>query len=285
MKIKIKSLLLVSLLFALSTVTQAAVRYGEATIQKGNVVIVREGRMYLFTAANNPVTLFENDTVRTLKGTALTLYNPDQHRVILGSNAIMQLKKWRRQKEQGGLRMLFGKFRARTAALRKRSGLSIRTATATIGIKGSLGEGATNSDFTSLANLGGSMETTNNNGDSVDVPVGQFAFNVDGSNQGFGLQNNPNYNPEKSEDELETSGQDNLNTEDPKEVEVPPVIQEAIDENVTEVADAGDGTDQDLGDDDGQPGFLENINQISDEAQEAASGTSPSIDAVITIED
>ena len=49
--------------------------------------------------------------------------------------------------------MLFGKFRARTMDGNKRRVMSIRTTTTIVGIRGSLGEGNTGSDFTNLATL------------------------------------------------------------------------------------------------------------------------------------
>lgn len=286
MAIQIKKLALIFLAVLLCSTAYGATKYGEATIKKGNVVIVRDGRMYLYTTANNPVTLYEKDTIRTLKNTSLTLYNPDQHRIILGSNAIMQLKKWRKKKEQGILRMLFGKFRARTAAVQKRTRLNVRTATATIGIKGSLGDGATSSDFTSLSNLSGDMSVSNNEGDEVDVPSGQFAFNVDGKDQDFSFEDIPDYDPGKSEDEMETADTDNLDTEDPKEVDVPPVIEDAIEEGVTEVADADDDLDgDDLEGDEGLPDIVNTVGDIINDIQDTASDANPSIDANITIED
>jgi hypothetical protein len=286
MKVQSKMLFLVVLMIMTSTLTWGAIKYGEATIDKGNMVIVRDGRMYLYTTANNPVVLYENDTVRTLKDTAITFNNPDQHRIILGANAIMQLKKWRQQEEQGSIRLLFGKFRARTAAVRKQSSLNMRTATATIGIKGSLGEGATNSNFTSLSNLGGQMSMTTNQGEEFGIPTGQMGFNVDGGNQNVGLQENPNYDPNQSEDEAETSDTDQLNTEDAKEIDLPPAIEDAIEENIVEVAEADEEpTFEPVSDDQRQTDILESIDSSIQGAQSTASEASPSIDAIIKIED
>lgn len=291
MTLKVKMLVIVSLILALCPAVHGAVRYGEATVQKGNVVVVRNGRMFLFTSANNPVTLFENDTIRTLKNSSVTLYNPDQNRVILGANAVMQLKKWRKQNQSGTIRVLFGKFRARTAALRKRSGLNLRTATATIGIKGSLGEGATNSDFTSLSNLGGEMDITNNEGNSLDIPLGQFAFNVDGKDQEFSLDKAPAYDPGKSEDDMETTETEQLDTEDTKQMELPPVVEEAIEKNIVEVADASDlesvgATQSDVSDFDASTvtDLLDVVKDVNENIQDTATKDNPKVEVKIEFE-
>ncbi len=275
-------MILVTLTILVSPVVMGSVKYGRATIQKGNVVIVREGRMYLYTKTNNPVTLYENDTIRTLKNTSLTLYNPDQHKVILGSNAIMQVRKWSKKKQQGFLRVLFGKFRARTASVRKQSNLYLNTTTATIGIKGSLGEGATNSDFAMLKNKSGQMFMTNNAGQSLDVPVGQFGYNIDDFDQGFSLEEDEDYEPGRSEDEMETTDSDQLDTDDPKEVDVPPVIEDAIEDNIVEVAALGDAPDEE---DDSNFSDIPDPTEVLDEVQEDAANTGDTINATITIED
>lgn len=288
MNVHLKMLFLVVLMIMISPLTWAAIKYGEATIEKGNLVIVREGRMYLYTTANNPVVLYENDTIRTLKDTAVTFQNIDQNRVILGANAIMQLKKWRQQDDQGSIRMLYGKFRARTAAARKQSSLTMRTATATIGIKGSLGEGSTDSDHTSLSNLGGEMSMKNNQGEEFGIPTGQMGFNVDGRNQNVGVQENPNYDPNKSEDEAETSDTEQLHTEDPKAIDLPPAIEEAIEENVVEVAEVDEQpTVEPAGEDLGQglSDLQDTIDSTIQDSQTTASEANPSIDAIINFED
>jgi hypothetical protein len=259
-----------------------AVKYGRANIEKGNVVIVREGRMYLYTKTNSPVTLYENDTIRTLKNTSLTLFNPDQHKVRLGANAVMQLRKWKKKRQQGTLRMLFGKFRARTAAVRKKSSLYLRTTTATIGIKGSLGDGATSADFTMLKNKSGAMSMINNAGQGLDIPVGQFGYNVDGLDKNISLEVDEDYEPGKSEDEMETSDTEQLDTEDTKEVDVPPVVEEAIQDNVVEVADASEVPDEE---DDTDLSDLPEPGDILDDVQEEAANAGVTIDATITIED
>jgi hypothetical protein len=224
-------LILISAIIVASSPTQAATKFGEADIKKGNVVVVRSGRLLLYTQANNPVTIFENDTIRTMENSAMTLLNPDQNRITLGANAIMQVKRWKKKSDTGTVRMLFGKFRARTTALRKKKSLNIRTATATIGIKGSLAEGVTNSNFTSVANLGGNIDMG-----GTDIPTGTQAFKVDdGLPDLSGQSDNPNYNPGQSEDSQETGNTGQLDTADSKTIKVSPAIDKIIKAGVKKV--------------------------------------------------
>ena len=286
MKAKIRIALIVLLAFMCSPLTHAAMKYGEAVIKRGNVVIVRQGRMYLYTEKNNPVTIFENDTIRTLKHSALVLSNPDQNRVILGANAIMQIKKWKQKENEGSIRMLFGKFRARTAQLKKKQSLNIRTATATMGIKGSLGQGATNGDFTSISNLGGNMTLTGNTGGESDVPLGQIGFNVDGPGAGFGMEPNPVYEPSLSEDQQETTGTEQLDTENSKSVEIPPFIQAVLQKYVVDVAQIEDDSIiEDLEDGQAEPETLDVLAGIINDAQDAFQQNSPKVNVIIDIED
>ena len=230
------------LLFFIGSYANAAVKYGDAQIKKGKAVIVREGRLYRFSSNDNPVVVYENDVIRTMGKSSLTLNTPDKNRILLGSNAIIQVKKWRKKKSKGILRMLFGKFRARTAKFRKKRLLRLRTATATIGVKGSLGEGATDPDFTSVANLGGEMVLDGN-----DIPPGEISFTVD--NIGFEISTfeNLGFDPAVSEDEQEVLNPDKLETDDPKQVEPEPIVQQAIVDNVRNVLDnegvSSDGTE------------------------------------------
>jgi hypothetical protein len=76
--------------------------------------------------------------------------------------------------------MLFGKFRARTMDGNKRRVMSIRTTTTIVGIRGSLGEGNTGSDFTNLANLDGDMTIA-----GEEIPFGEAGFKLDDQLEGL----------------------------------------------------------------------------------------------------
>lgn len=210
----------------------AAPRYGEVLIQKGNAIVVRQGRILRFSASKNRVPIQQRDVIRTLKNSSAILFTENKNRITLGANAIIQVKKWTNKSKSGKLRMLFGKFRARATKLFNRQPMQIRTATAIIGVKGSLAEGVTNSNFTSVANLGGDIDMG-----GIDIPLGQQGFKIDnGQNQGLdGTSQNPNFNPNTSEEEQETGDTEELDTTDTKEVETSPEIENAIVNEVEEV--------------------------------------------------
>ncbi|MBU3914012.1 hypothetical protein KKA14_00585, partial [bacterium] len=118
---------------------------------------------------------------------------------------------------------------------RKDRFLKLRTATATIGIKGSLGEGVTGPDFTSLANLGGEIDL-----DDTQIPLGEIAFKVDNIHFQIQIFKNPNYAPDVPEDEQETSKPDSLDTTDPKLSEPDPAVKKAVSKYVVKVTREGD---------------------------------------------
>lgn len=270
-------------MLTISPFAGAAIKYGEAVIKNGNVVVVRSGRFFLYTPANNPVTIYENDTIRTMKGSALTLFNPDQNRVTLGANAIMQIKKWRKKSNQGAIRMLFGKFRARTASVRKRS-LNIRTATATIGIKGSLAEGNTSSNHSMISNRGGSMFMENDRGEILDIEPGQYMFNVDDQNQEFQVEQDLGFDPNKSEDDQESTGLEQLDTTESKTPEVPPVVQIKVEQNIVEVTQTEVDTTPTTEPEGSPDEILDEILDKVDEAADDASGINPTIKVNIEVE-
>ncbi|MBU2512855.1 FecR domain-containing protein [bacterium] len=279
-----KTLIVSLFILCIVPFTEAAIKYGEVAIKSGNVVIVRDHRMLLFTQKNNPVIVYENDTIRTLKGSALMLTNPDEHRVYLGSNAIMQLKKWQKKKESGAIRMLFGKFRAKTATVRKQKSLNLRTATATIGIKGSVGDGNTSPDMTSLGNRSGDMTVTTNDGEEYDVSEGQLGFLVDELRQGVDFEGIPDFDPSLSEDQQETTGTDALNTENSKTAEIPESIREAIRLRVKNIEAAG-GIDSIISGERAVPETREELVDYIQEAIDAAAGTGTKMNINVVVED
>ncbi len=279
-----KTLIVVLFIFLIAPFAEAAIKYGEVTIKSGNVVIVRNRRMLLFTQKNNPVTVYENDTIRTLRKSALLLVNSDQNRVHLGSNAIMQLKKWRKKKQSGTIRMLFGKFRAKTATIRKKRSLNLRTATATIGIKGSLGDGNTNGDVTMLSNFGGSMDMVANSGEEYGIDEGQMGYLIDSPGQDVTFEGIPGFDGSLTEEEQETTGLDKLNTPNSKSAELPDSIKEAIRLRVKNIADAG-GTDTIISGERAVPDTREELVDYIGEAVDAATGTGTKVEVNINVED
>ena len=280
-----KMLLTALIVLLISPFANAAVKYGEMTIRKGNVIVVRNHRMRLYTQKNNPVVLYENDTVRTLKGSALSLTNPDQNRVYLGANSIMQLKKWKQKKSSGTIRMLFGKFRARTTKFRKNRSLNIRTATATMGIKGSLLDGNTGPDFTSGQNLGGDISIINNAGEEYDISEGQMGFLVDSLDQTVNFELLPGFVPGQTEDQREGANLGALDNDASKKAEVPESIRQAIKEKIVETA-AKEGktlSKEEL--ERATPDTREELTEYIQNAIDNAAGTGVKVNVNVSVED
>ncbi len=203
-------------LFLSETTILAQESYAVADIIRGSLVVVRDGQSLHFKVTDSPVAIEGGDLIRTgMKSTArLTLVN--ENRVTLGGNAILQVRHWRAGKTRGDLRMLFGKFRARTLGGKQRRPLNIRTTATIIGVRGSLGEGNTGPDFTTISNLEGTINLA-----GVEIPLGQSGFKLDDMLPGLsGLDLIPDFDPEISADKREMETPETLNTTDAKSVDL-----------------------------------------------------------------
>ena len=114
----------------------AAVRYGEATIERGAMTIIREGRSLKFDQLNEEIEINEEDLIRVRPQSRVTLHSREMATIALGSNAVFHVKPWRSKGKSGFLRALFGRFRASVVALAGGEQFNVKTATATIGVKG-----------------------------------------------------------------------------------------------------------------------------------------------------
>jgi len=214
--------------------TQTEQFHGSATIYSGSVVIVRNAENLIFNSSDSLVEIQEGDLIRVgLKGN-LRLNFRSGDRITLGSNAILQVRRWFKGQRKGNLRMLFGKFRARTMDGNKRRVMSIRTTTTIVGIRGSLGEGNTGSDFTNLANLDGDMTIA-----GEEIPFGEAGFKLDDQLEGLsGLAAIPNFDPDLSADERETQAPETLNTTDTKNPDLSVGITEVSLQSIEPVSDS-----------------------------------------------
>ena len=122
---------------AVSGTALAAEEYGTADISKGEMTIVRNGtKTKLGKDAKKPVRVFVGDVILVGADSRVKLSTVEKTTVTLGSNAAFQVKPWTSKKKQGMFRMLFGRFRASTKGLTGGGQFNVKTATATIGIKG-----------------------------------------------------------------------------------------------------------------------------------------------------
>lgn len=164
-------------LLIVAGVLSAATQYGEAVIEQGAMTIVREGQTLRFDEANQPIPVNEQDLLRVAEGSQVTLTSREKATVTLGSNAVFHVKPWRSREKSGFLRGLFGKFRAAVVGLVGGEEFNVKTATATIGVKGT-------EYLTSVTSRGSTMlvvtdddpEFTGQFGPPVDVNAGQLSL-------------------------------------------------------------------------------------------------------------
>lgn len=167
------------LLLLVSGVLWAATQYGEAVIEKGSMTIIREGRTLQFSQANQPVPVNEEDLIRVRAQSSVVLKSRENARVTLGANAVFHVKRWRQREKQGFVRALFGRFRAAVVGLTGGEQFNVKTATATIGVKGT-------EYRTQVTSRGGTMLIVTHNtvglhgqrGTEVDVTTGHLSLVV-----------------------------------------------------------------------------------------------------------
>ena len=126
---------LAALLLA-APVAWAATPYGEATIEKGNITVMREGKRLKFDQSNSPIEIHEGDLIRVRRKSQMVLTSREKATITLGSNAVFQVKPWESRGKTGLSRVLFGKVRASITGLTGGERFNVKTATATIGVKG-----------------------------------------------------------------------------------------------------------------------------------------------------
>ena len=121
---------------ALPGIVLAAENYGTAKIEKGEMTVVREGAKTKHKRPVDDLQVLVGDVILVGKNSRVVLSTVEKTTVTLGSNAAFQVKPWESKKKQGMFRMLFGRFRASTKKLTGGTQFNVKTATATIGIKG-----------------------------------------------------------------------------------------------------------------------------------------------------
>ena len=132
-----KSAVLITIpLLLWGTILFAAEKYGDAILEEGAMTILREGETLNFNTAGESIEVFEQDLLRLRAKSRVILNSRENAILTLGSNAIFQVKPWEQNEESGFLRALFGRFRAAVTDLVGGEEFNVKTATATIGIKG-----------------------------------------------------------------------------------------------------------------------------------------------------
>ncbi len=125
------------LLFAQSA--SGLTKYGDVTINKGSLILVRNGQTLRFTDPDQTYEILKNDVLKVGPDSMITLNTVQNTIVKMGSNAVFQVRPWKQKKKRGYLRMLYGKALVMTRKIYiKKDRFHLKTATAVAGVRGSL---------------------------------------------------------------------------------------------------------------------------------------------------
>lgn len=132
----LKFAMVLSALLLTAGLLWAAPQYGEAIVEQGSMTIVREGQTLKFDKVKESVPVNEEDLIRVRADSLVQLKSRENATITLGANAVFQVKPWQAQGKSGFLRALFGRFRSVVVGLSGGEQFNVKTATATIGVKG-----------------------------------------------------------------------------------------------------------------------------------------------------
>ena len=178
-----KQVILCFAFLLLSSSGYGLTKYGEATVKKGGLTILRDGKRLSFTAGDNSIQILKKDVLRAGKKSLITLNTIQNTTVELGSYAIFQVRPFKIGKNAGDLRMLYGKARFKTVgnAKAKSRRFRLRTATAVIGVKGTEWIQQTNSSGTTDTEvIEGIVGISTEMGVEIDVSSGHRAIALSG---------------------------------------------------------------------------------------------------------
>ncbi|MCP4294234.1 MAG: hypothetical protein GY786_01355, partial [Proteobacteria bacterium] len=156
-------------------------KYADAFVKRGTLTIVREGKALKYKKNyKKPVEVQKDDVIRSGRRSYVKLKTVERTTIFMGSNAVFQVRPWKQKKEQGFLRMLFGKAKFKTAKLKsKRRKFSLKTAMAVIGVKGTgwkqstASSGATDTDVSE-----GVVQVTPFKGPPINLGAGQRSLTI-----------------------------------------------------------------------------------------------------------
>jgi hypothetical protein len=176
LKLGTVSAIVAAMVMAAAPLVGAAAKYGDAVVEQGSMTIIREGRSLSFRASGQPVAVNEQDLVRVRENSRVVLQTADKAAVTLGSNAVFHVQPWQQQENRGVFRMLFGRFRATVTGLAGGERFNVKTATATIGVKGTeYSSAVTSGGYTSVLGIESTVENTGSDGVAQPVNPGQVS--------------------------------------------------------------------------------------------------------------
>ena len=171
------------ILFALAaSPIYASEHYGDMRLEQGSLIVVREGKSLAFKDLSEGIKINKYDVVRTNLDTRAIMDTVENTRITLGSNAVFQVMPWKNRNKTGFFRMLFGKAKLKTTALRSKSRkFRMKTAMAVIGIKGTeWWVQATVDGNTSVVTKHGTVGLLGPSGTEQDVNPGQVSIVING---------------------------------------------------------------------------------------------------------
>ena len=172
-----KATILFLTLLLVGSFAQAAERYGDALVEKGQMTIVRSGKRLAFKSSASAVPVEQGDLIRVRKNSKIVLNTIEKSIISLGANSVFQVKPFQKKESKGFFRMLFGRFRAKVTGLTRGQEFNIKTATATIGVKGTEYFGfTTGTGATGVAVTESNIVVIGNDGVTRSLPTGFFSM-------------------------------------------------------------------------------------------------------------
>ncbi len=181
----------------------ALVKYADAFVKRGTLTIVREGKALKHKKNyKKSVEVLKDDVLRSGRKSYVKLKTVEKTTIFMGSNAVFQVRPWKQKKEQGLLRMLFGKAKFKTAKLKsRRRKFSLKTAMAVIGVKGTgwkqktASSGATDTDVSE-----GIVQVTPSKGSPLDLRAGQRSLTISQNEVSNPIETEKDSSPSADED-------------------------------------------------------------------------------------
>ncbi len=130
------SALVLTLVIGFAHLLRAQEEYGQATLERGTLTVLRQGDSLKFQTANEQVPVLVGDLLRVGADSRVTLRTREKSTIAMGANAVFQVKPFQQQEKQGFARLLFGRFRSLVEGLFGGETVNTKTATAVIGVKG-----------------------------------------------------------------------------------------------------------------------------------------------------
>lgn len=158
-----------------------AEQYGMATVQQGKLMILRGSQRLEMMPQHGARSIEVGDLLRVGPSSQAVLATREKSTLTLGANAVLTVNPWQRAQERGFMSSLFGRFRASVVGLSGRDEFNVKTATATIGVKGTDYDASTtaNQDVW-VAGTAGSTTLTGLEGLTQNVQAGFISVVVNG---------------------------------------------------------------------------------------------------------